>query len=182
MGIMLYYSCSGADEKNKIEKMESTFLKTFLREENRPIMAVFLAIFFLQLLFSAYLVLDIKKGKRVEEKAQFSTISIKQDYGKREEEKRLNEVGQQSFAGPQIQITATDPKVKVIIDKVFKHIFLPSGNVQIETVAKPDELRKINPIFYQWAKTGDQLLVYSDRAILYDPVADRVLDVVHFSK
>lgn len=164
--------------------MESTFLKNFLREENRPIVAVFLVIFLLQILFSAYLVLDIKKGSKAgkEIARPFSLLAVKDEEKGQEINKGAEGATQQAVVGPQIQVTATDPKVKAIIDKVFKHIFLPTGNVQIETVAKPDELRRINPIFYQWAKAGDQLLVYSDRAILYDPVADQVLDVVHFSK
>jgi len=81
----------------------------------------------------------------------------------------------------QLNITTDDPAISALIEKVFKHIFLPSGNVVVQTVLKPDELRKVNPVFYQFAKEGDKVLVYSDRAILYDPVIDRVLDVIHIS-
>lgn len=82
-------------------------------------------------------------------------------------------------SGPQVQIISSNPGVEEIVKKVFKHVFLPSGDLEVQTVAKPDELRKVNPIFYEFAKVGDYVLIYKDRAVLYDPVADRVLDIVH---
>lgn len=81
--------------------------------------------------------------------------------------------------GPQVQIVSNDPAVETLVKKVFKHVFLPSGDVQVNKVVNADELRKVNPIFYQFAKTGDYVLVYNDRAILYNPEADLVLDIVH---
>ena len=82
--------------------------------------------------------------------------------------------------GAELQVTnATDPVIAELVKIVFKHIFLPSGNVQVATVVNADEMRKVNPVFYQFAKAGDKVLIYSDRAILYDPVAEKVLDVAH---
>ena len=87
---------------------------------------------------------------------------------------------QSAGGGAQLQVTsATDPVIAELVQTVFKHIFLPSGNVQVATVVKADEMRKVNPVFYQFAKEGDKVLIYVDRAILYDPVADKVLDVAH---
>lgn len=169
--------------------MESIFLSNLLRKENRPLLIVVLVIFFFQFIFSAYLILDLKRNNVENErfgKLPTSVLSVKQeDVGKgtTEQKEVATSDAQSVFAtAPQLEVTATDPKIKALINKVFAHIFLPSGNVQVETVVKPDELRKINPTFYQLAKEGDQMLEYSDRAILYDPVADRVLDVIHFTK
>lgn len=83
-------------------------------------------------------------------------------------------------SGAMLQVKGTDPAVEAIIQTVFKHIYLPSGDVQVQTVVKPDELRKVNPVFYEFAREGDRVLVYSDRAILYNPFVDKVLDVIHF--
>ncbi len=80
---------------------------------------------------------------------------------------------------PRVQIVSNNPSVESLINKVFKHVFLPSGDVQVQTVVKPDELRKANPVFYQYAREGDYILVYKDRVILYNPVADRVIDILH---
>lgn len=80
----------------------------------------------------------------------------------------------------QLTITAvSDPKTAALMQKVFKHIYLPGGNVRIETIINDNDLRKTNPIFYEFAKVGDKLLIYSDRIILYDPTADKVIDVLH---
>jgi hypothetical protein len=83
--------------------------------------------------------------------------------------------------GAQVNVQTDDPNIKILIDNVFKHIFLPSGDVRVETITNPDKLRSVNPIFYQNAKEGDMILIFNDRAVLYDPTIDRVLDVYHTS-
>jgi hypothetical protein len=85
--------------------------------------------------------------------------------------------GQANELQPNIQ--SADPAVVDLVKKVFRHILLPDGDVQIQKVVKPDELRKANPVFYQYVREGDQILIYPDRAILYDPLIDKVLDVIH---
>ena len=156
----------------------SRFLKNLTREENRPVLIVVLALVVIQAVLFSYLLLDFKTSQKVktdaEESANISPEKIT-------EKPAVVEPDTNSGSGPQVKISTSDPKVAAIIEKVFKHIFLPSGDVRIETVVKPDELRKANPVFYQFAKTGDQILIYPDRAILYDPVADKVLDVMHAS-
>ena len=91
-------------------------------------------------------------------------------------------IAEQARGEAQIKMKADNATTENLIKKVFSHIFLPKGDIQVEAILKPDELRKINPIFYQYAKAGDIVLIYSDRAILYDPVADKVLDVLHIVK
>lgn len=165
-------------EKN----MESIFLKNLLRKENRPLLIIIVALFIFQLVFSAYLLLDLRGGKNEEKsfaQAPISVLAVKNDETQAEE---TGNFVSSSTEAPGLQVTATDPKTKALIEKVSAHIFLPSGNVQVETVVKPEELRQANPIFYQWVRAGDQILEYSDRAILYDPMVDKVLDVMHISK
>lgn len=75
--------------------------------------------------------------------------------------------------------SASDPMAADLVEKVFKHIFLPSGDVRIETIVDVERLRANNPIFYQFARDGDKILFYYDRAILYNTEVDKVLDVYH---
>jgi len=82
----------------------------------------------------------------------------------------------------QIKMRADNATTESLVKKVFSHIFLPKGDIRVESITKPDDLRKIDPIFYQYAKVGDIVLTYTDRAILYDPAADKVLDVLHIVK
>lgn len=85
-------------------------------------------------------------------------------------------------SGAQLDVLSpSNDQVSQIAKKVFTHIFLPSGNVQVATVQNVDALRKQNPVFYKLAKNGDIVLIYQNQAILYDPVIDKVLDVIHFS-
>ena len=85
-------------------------------------------------------------------------------------------------SGAQVQVAGSSPEIEALVQKVFKHIFLPSGDIKVLTVIDAEILRKQEPVFYQFAKPGDKVLVYSDRIILYDPVVDKVLDVAHLSK
>lgn len=69
-------------------------------------------------------------------------------------------------------------QAKAIVEKVKQHILL-SGDVE-PTVAKivdSEALRKQNA-FYANAKNGDYLVVTPLRAVLYDPDADIILDVI----
>ena len=124
----------------------------------------------------AYLLLDFK-NKGVKNQNENSAVSANSSVASAPAGNT-----QSAGGGAQLQVTsATDPVIAELVQTVFKHIFLPSGQVQIATVVKADELRKVNPVFYQFAKEGDKVLIYADRAILYDPVADKVLDVLHGS-
>ncbi len=67
---------------------------------------------------------------------------------------------------------------KSIIQKVQKHMAI-SMEVEptVATIVNVEELRKKNS-FYNKAENGDHLVVTTDRAILYDPDKDIILDVV----
>lgn len=141
--------------------------------------AMAIAVILLFLLIAAvasfsYMVSDLKTSLGMNKQAQITNS---------EEKNNAVPTGpanqNETNAGARVEITTDDPKTEEIINRVFKHVFLPSGNLEIHTVQKPDDLRKVNPIFYEYAKVGDYVLVYADRAILYDPVADKVLDIVH---
>lgn len=69
-------------------------------------------------------------------------------------------------------------QAKAIIERVRKHMQIP-GDVEptVATIVDVEALRSRND-FYKNAKNGDHLIVTPTRAILYDPDADVILDVV----
>lgn len=67
---------------------------------------------------------------------------------------------------------------KQIIDRVRKLIDIPTDiEPTVATIVDVDTLRTRNA-FYNKAENGDHLIVTIDRAILYDPDANIILDVV----
>lgn len=78
----------------------------------------------------------------------------------------------------------TDPNAKAqeeavsIVAQVGKLIILPEGETPtVATVSDPEKLK--DQSFFAKAKVGDKVLLYQNakRAYLYDPVANRVLEV-----
>lgn len=71
-----------------------------------------------------------------------------------------------------------DAKLSEVLEKVGKLVVLPQGEQPtLATVSDPSQLQ--NQPFFKSAKKGDIVLVYINarRAILYDPVADKVIDI-----
>lgn len=65
-----------------------------------------------------------------------------------------------------------------VIESVQKHMQI-STEVEptVATIVNVEELRKRNP-FYNKAENGDHLVVTTERAILYDPDRDIIIDVI----
>ena len=72
----------------------------------------------------------------------------------------------------------TDPRLtQELIDEIGKIIVLPTGETPtIATVTDVDKLKITQP-FFQNAKNGDKVIVYTKKAILYDPLAKKIIDV-----
>ncbi len=69
-------------------------------------------------------------------------------------------------------------ETKQLVDKVSKLILLPNDEIPtVATVSDPEKLK--NQAFFSKAKNGDRVLIYtaSKRAYLYDPVANKILEV-----
>lgn len=79
-------------------------------------------------------------------------------------------------------VTGDDPTIVDIVKKVSRHLVLPDGRVTVVTITNLKALLQENPVFYRFAKAGDKVLIYQDRAILYNPDIDKVLDVWHVSE
>ena len=72
----------------------------------------------------------------------------------------------------------TRSEAEELIAKVSKLIVLPEGELPtIATVSDPEKV-KSQPFFAR-AKKGDKVLIFANarRAILYDPVADKIVEV-----
>lgn len=92
-----------------------------------------------------------------------------------------NELKNLSVKMEQLQ-TGNSPQnvaaAKEIVEKVRRHISIPADvDPTVATIVDAETLKSRNE-FYKDAKNGDNLIVTPTRAILYDPVADRILDVV----
>lgn len=72
---------------------------------------------------------------------------------------------------------AAQNEIKQVVDKVGELMFLPDEEVTVATVVDPDSLK--DQVFFNNAKKGDKVLIYvkSQKAILYDPVAHRIIEV-----
>lgn len=66
---------------------------------------------------------------------------------------------------------------KKLIEKVGKLILLPEEDASIATIADIDKLK--DQAFFAKAKKGDKVLVFTNakKAILYDPLANKILEV-----
>ncbi len=98
------------------------------------------------------------------------------DMRRRDAEKKLMELTMQvGGSGNEAQ---NQEVAKQVIDKVRKLYVIPAGiEPTVATIVDVNQLRTRNA-FYNKAKNGDHLIVTNDRAILYDPIADKIIDVV----
>jgi hypothetical protein len=64
-----------------------------------------------------------------------------------------------------------------IVDKVMQLILVPDEEPTLATIVNVDNLRKTNPDFYKDAVNGDQLVIYSSKAIIYRESDDIIINV-----
>ncbi len=99
------------------------------------------------------------------------------DLRRRDAEKKLMELSVQveQQGGNQAQ---NQEIAKQVVARVRKLYVIPEGiEPTVATIVDVAQLRSRNA-FYNKAKNGDHLIVTNDRAILYDPIADKIIDVV----
>ncbi len=99
------------------------------------------------------------------------------DGRRREVEQRLRQVSVR-LEQVQAQNTAQNKElVKQVLVKVRKHFVLPlDPEPTVATIVDVEKLRGRN-VFYQKAENGYHLILTTDRAILYDPKRDMIVDV-----
>lgn len=69
--------------------------------------------------------------------------------------------------------------MRQLIEQVSRHMMVNSQEVpSVATIEDAATLRAKNSVFYRDAQNGDRLLIYSDKAILFSPSRDLVLNVM----
>lgn len=66
-----------------------------------------------------------------------------------------------------------------VVRRVRRHIALPKDpQPTVAAIVDVEQLRAKNA-FYEQAQNGDYLILTADRAMLYRPTEDKILDMVH---
>jgi hypothetical protein len=77
---------------------------------------------------------------------------------------------------PTAQVQKAPETDQDVIERVARHMVMPTGVPKVVTVKDVETLRKQEPFFAK-AQDGDKLLVYSDEVVLYSPRLDRVVEI-----
>lgn len=148
-------------------RISSTSILSSPLATNQPFMMKILiavvAALLLAVIVLAWYVLDVARSSSARE----ATVNVpSQSVNKSLESEAVTGIAQ-----------GDNEEVKTLVDKVGRHIVFPQGRVMVSTVVDPNYLRQQNPMFFQYAKEGDKLLAYPNGFILYDPLADVIIDV-----
>lgn len=89
----------------------------------------------------------------------------------------LGKVYEQRTFFSSVRVTVSKvPEINTLIERVSRHIVVDQNeNPTVATVEDAGTLRAQNALFYRDALSGDKLLVWNNRAILYSPSRDKVL-------
>lgn len=74
-------------------------------------------------------------------------------------------------------VEAATEETERLKEAVSRHMLLPDGDPAIATIIDIEKLKGQNPDFYAKAENGDRLLVFKNKAVLYDPDKDLILNV-----
>lgn len=100
------------------------------------------------------------------------------DLRRREAEKKLMDLSMKFEQVQGADQAQNKEAAQEILQKVRSHMVLPAGvEPTVAMIVDVTQLRSRNA-FYNKAKNGDYLIVLPERAILYDPKADKIVDVV----
>ncbi|MBI5222047.1 MAG: hypothetical protein HY980_00940 [Candidatus Magasanikbacteria bacterium] len=79
-----------------------------------------------------------------------------------------------------LDLSNTDPEVGGVVEKVSRHILLPAKQFTVATVKDADKLIQEDPVLFRYIQNGQRLLIYEAGAIVYDPLLDKVVDVIQY--
>lgn len=98
------------------------------------------------------------------------TLYVRSEQDRRKTERELAQVKQATQQ-------SGEERAKEVIEKVRRHIDIPTDpQPTVATIVDVERLREASP-FYAKADNGDHLVVTQNRAILYDPDRDIIIDV-----
>ncbi len=68
------------------------------------------------------------------------------------------------------------PSGALVLEKLGKHMVLPSGTPTVGTISDITLLRQKSD-FFSTAKNGDSVIIYTDKAIIFDMKADKIVNI-----
>ncbi|MDP2684219.1 MAG: hypothetical protein Q8P20_04115 [bacterium] len=74
--------------------------------------------------------------------------------------------------------TPEDLSVEEVVEMVNRHMLLSDGEITVAGITNIEGLKTNYPNLFQYAKNGDKLLFYQLGIIIYDPVLDKIVDVM----
>lgn len=86
-------------------------------------------------------------------------------------------IDQSGLANLSASTKVTDDQVKDLVARISKFLVVPTDENPSVVVLKDTAQLAAQQSFYQGAKDGDVLIVYSNRAIIYDVKADKLVNV-----
>ncbi|MBI2989773.1 MAG: hypothetical protein HYY51_01100 [Candidatus Magasanikbacteria bacterium] len=120
---------------------------------------------FLVVVILAWYMLD----RGVEDKAKVPFQENSQDFLKSR---------QTEATEPAEDTTGSGSEADLVVQAVSRHMLFPEGKITVATVLDASSLHEQNPIYFQYVKNGDKLLYYPHGVIIYDAVADKIVDIV----
>ena len=76
------------------------------------------------------------------------------------------------------QVDYANLTAEEVIKLASRHILLTEGEVTVASITNIEGLRADYPELFIYAKQGDKLIFYNLGIIIYDPVLDKVVDVM----
>lgn len=130
------------------------------KKENKFFWVILLVLLILVLILSWY-ILDISCAVRNEDKKIESTPNLEKNKAS-------------------LDLSHTDPEVGGVVEEVSRHILLPAKQLTVATVKDADKLIQADPVLFQYIRNGQKMLIYEAGAIVYDPILDKVVDVIQY--
>ncbi len=80
------------------------------------------------------------------------------------------------LSNPQAQQEAYQKEIEGVMERVSKLIILPAGIPRLATIKDAKALAAQQP-FFKNAENGDKILIYKDRAIIFNPTKNILVNV-----
>lgn len=80
-----------------------------------------------------------------------------------------------------LDLSNNDPEVGGVVEKVSRHILLPSKEFTVATINDAEKLKQqADPVLFQYVEDGQKALIYETGVIVYDPSLDKIVDVIQY--
>ena len=142
--------------------------KRSLEQRNSILLGTIVFLLFIIFLTLAWYIFDVARGESQNNLANSEAVSADASVFENSEET--------------LQLSNKDPEVGGIVEKVSKHMLLPTGEVTVAIVKDAYTLRQQNPEVFKYVKNGDRLLLYQGGVIVYDLAVDKIVDAVRIIK